>query len=287
MKLSNSPTSSFVPDGRPIEDAWKRITHLGIGAHQDDLETMAYHGILQCFRRPDLWFGGVICTSGGGSPRSGPYADVSNEDMALLREKEQERAAVVGEYGALVQLRHSSAAIKDRNDTALLDDLKEVFSYCRPSIVYTHNPADKHETHVAVALAVVHGLRQLPAASRPERLLGCEVWRSLDWLSDEDKVALDIGGRDHLAAGLLGVYDSQIAGGKRYDLAAAGRRRANATYRHSHQTDVAKEIWYAMDLSPLLRDPALDIDDYVLAYIDKFRDDVASKLRAHRRGSPA
>ena len=36
-------------------------------------------------------------------------------------------------------------------------------------------------------------------------------------------------GRDELAARLAAVFDSQIAGGKRYDLAEQGRRRANAT----------------------------------------------------------
>ena len=35
-------------------------------------------------------------------------------------------------------------------------------------------------------------------------------------------------------AALIGVFDSQIAGGKRHDLAVLGRRRANATYNASH-----------------------------------------------------
>jgi len=39
---------------------------------------------------------------------------------------------------------------------------------------------------------------------------------------------------ENLQFALLGVFESQIAGGKRYDLALMGRRRANATYFESH-----------------------------------------------------
>ncbi len=87
-----------------------------------------------------------------------------------------------------------------------------------------------------------------------------------------------MGGRDHLRAALIGIYDSQVAGGKRYDLATQGRARANATYFESHATDAAESLWFAMDLTPLVRDPGLDIRDFVLAPIDDFRRDVAAGL---------
>ena len=76
MKLHNASNSIFIPDGKPEGEALSRITHLGIGAHQDDLEFMAFHGILACFARDDQWFGGVTCTNGAGSSRSGPYAAI-------------------------------------------------------------------------------------------------------------------------------------------------------------------------------------------------------------------
>ena len=28
-----------------------KTTHMAIGAHQDDIEIMAYHGVLECFGR--------------------------------------------------------------------------------------------------------------------------------------------------------------------------------------------------------------------------------------------
>ncbi|MFP4541109.1 MAG: hypothetical protein ACLFR7_05730, partial [Opitutales bacterium] len=79
----------------------------------------------------------------------------------------------------------------------------------------------------------------LPPEERPERVLGCEVWRGLDWMPDDEKVPLDVSGNLELAQQLNGVFDSQIVGGKRYDLATIGRRRANATFLESHHADAA------------------------------------------------
>ena len=64
----------------------------------------------------------------------------------------------------------------------------------RPAVVYTHNLADKHDTHVAVALRTLAAIRSLPADVRPAAFYGCEVWRDLDWMVDEDKVAFDVTG---------------------------------------------------------------------------------------------
>ena len=79
MKLSNPTAGIFIPDGKPEAEALPRITHLGVGAHQDDLEFMAFHGILECFAHDEHWFGGVTCTNGAGSARQGPYAKCSND----------------------------------------------------------------------------------------------------------------------------------------------------------------------------------------------------------------
>jgi len=278
MKLHDPGASVLVPDGTPVPQALRRITHLGIGAHQDDLEIMAFHGIEACFRKPDLWFGAVTCTNGGGSPRDGAYASFTDEEMAALRRREQEKAARLGEYGALVQLNHRSAAIKDVSSGLLKDDLLEVLRASSPDIVYTHNPADKHDTHLAVVFTVLAALRGLPLEARPRTVYGCEVWRGLDWMDDADKVALDVGAREDLALALVGVYDSQLAGGKRYDLATMGRRRSNATYFQSHEGDAFEQLWFAMDLTPLVRDDSLDVPAFVLSHVDTFRRSVADKI---------
>ena len=116
------------------------------------------------------------------------------------------------------------------------------------------------------------------------------MWRDLDWLSAADKVAEDVGGRDALAAELIAVFDSQIAGGKRYDLAVAGRRCAHATYHESHAVDAATALAYSMDLTPLVRDPALSPLEYVQGLLDRFGNEVRKPLErllgGHERRSP-
>lgn len=283
MKFANQGAEIFVPDGLPVPEALVRTTELAVGAHPDDIEIMALHGILRCFGEAEGWFAGVVVTDGSGFPRGELAARYNLEEIRQLRRKEQRKAAVVGEYGALIQLDYSSAAVKDPSNRSVIDDFKRVLHACRPEVVYTHNLADSHETHVAVALKVIAAIRELPVELRPPALWGGEVWRSLDWMSDDGtKLALDVSAHAPLGAALLGVYDSQLSAGKRYDLAASGRRRANATFHDAHEVDHSRALDYAMDLTPLIRDDSLDPEQYVAALIDRFAADVRSLLRRLR-----
>lgn len=276
MRLHNPTADVFVPDGVPVETALQRVTHLGIGAHQDDLEFMAFHGIVAGYAQRS--FGGVTCTNGAGSPRAGRYAQYTDEQMRAERREEQRQAARLGHYSVMIQLDYPSPAVKQPPAEALTTDLVEILRATRPAVVYTHNPADKHDTHVAVAMATLRALRALPPTERPRAVYGCEGWRDLDWLPDEAKVLLDVTGHDELARRLNAVFQTQIAGGKRYDLAVAARRRANATFLESHATDTAEAVIIAMDLTPLVREPQRDVAEYVLDFVQQFAADVQRKL---------
>lgn len=281
MKSTRETSRWMSPDGESFEPAMARTTHVGIGAHQDDLEFMALHGILDCYQQSDAWFGGVTVTDGSGSSRCGAYADCSDKEMMRIRLQEQENAARIGQYSFISQLGYPSAEVKNSGAAELVEDLARILRATRPEVVYTHNPADKHETHIGVMVAVLKAIRALPLEVRPKRVLGCEVWRGLDWLPDSAKVVLDVGGHENLAAALNGVFDSQIAGGKRYDLAVMGRRRANATFFDSHSTDQLDQAWFAMDLTPLAQQDDLDVREYVLELLHAFSEDVDVKLSGY------
>jgi LmbE family N-acetylglucosaminyl deacetylase len=280
MNFRKPTAELFIPDGATPATAFSRITTLGIGAHQDDIEFMAVPGILDGFANPQRPFGGVICTNGAGSARIGPYAQVTDEEMCQLRRLEQRAAATIGQYGFVAQLDYRSAEVKTPACPELLADLTALIQATRPTTIYTHNPADKHDTHIAVAIAVLLAVRALPKEQRPARLYGCEVWRDLDWLPDSEKQVFDISTRQNLQSALTGVYDSQIAGGKRYDLAAMGRRRAHATFLDSHTADKTELATLAMDLTPLIQDDSRDIAEYVTGFIQLFAAEVRSKLLA-------
>src|ERR1035437_242310 len=102
MQFHNPLSEIYVPDEAPVEEALSRTTHLAIGAHQDDIEIMAYHGILECFGKADRHFTSVTVTNGAGSPRTGLYKDYTDEQMRKVRRQEQRKAASVGEYSAHV-----------------------------------------------------------------------------------------------------------------------------------------------------------------------------------------
>ena len=279
MNFHLNTAEVYIPDDLPLEQALARTTHLCISAHQDDIEIMAAQPILECFQQKNKWFTGVVVTDGRGSPRDNLYKDYTDEEMRLVRFKEQRKAAMIGEYAAQVMLDFPSKMIKDASRSEPVEDILALLRATKPQFVFTHNLADKHDTHVAVALRVIEAIRKLEETERPERLVGCEVWRALDWMVDADKVTMDVSEHENLQSALLGVYDSQIAGGKRYDLASMGRRRANATYFESHGVDLTTGLSYGMDMTPLIRDIHIDPRTFTEALIQNFAQDVTSRLK--------
>jgi LmbE family N-acetylglucosaminyl deacetylase len=292
MKLSQPSAEVWVPDGVNEDGtnekaALGRVTHLAIAAHPDDVEIMALDGILAGFGNHG--FMAVIATNGAGSPRAARYANYTDEQMQLVRRLEQKKAGFTGEYSAIAFLDHSSAGVtntgltntgvKNSRDLALQDDLKSILTVCQPEIIYTHNLADKHDTHVAVALQTIAAIRALPKERHPKKLYGCEVWRGLDWLVDTDKIVFNVSQFENMATSLLGVFDSQIAGGKHYDLATLGRRRANATFLQSHAVDAAEWVDFAMELTPLIQNPQLDPGEYIQTFIQRFAEDVNRRIQ--------
>ena len=227
LKLSRPAAEVFIPDGTSWEAACTRVTHLVVAAHADDVEIMAWHALLHAER-----LAAVIVTDGRDSP---------------TRLLEQKQAASLGHYAAVIWLDHASPDVKQPAYPALASDLNAVLSAVRARWVYTHNLADRHDTHVAVALHTVRALRANP--SSVERVLGCEVWRALDWLQPQDKVTLDVSHLEGRVMPLIGAFDSQIAA-KRYD----------------------------MDLTPLVRDPTLDIARWTLQFVERFAKDVEARL---------
>lgn len=280
MNFYKKSADIFVPDSLEINEALERTTVMGISAHQDDIELMAYQGILECFKQEDKWFTGVTTANGANSPTGSVYSDYDDEKMQAARRLEQRKAAYLGEYSAQIQLNYSSSEIKDSQNENLINDYIKIFKSAKPEVVYTHNLADKHPTHLGVVVKVIQAIRKLDKDERPKKLYGCEVWRGLDWVNDEEKVVFDVSKQQNLANALISLYDSQICVGTRYDLSITGRRSANATYYSSHEVDNSTQLAYAMDLTPLIENDELSITDYICGYIDNFKNDVITKLNS-------
>ncbi|MFA5692044.1 MAG: PIG-L family deacetylase [Acholeplasmataceae bacterium] len=278
MNKYNDKTKFFIPDDKPFNEAIKRTTHMGIVAHHDDIEILAYDGILKSFQNPNKWFMSVVVTDGRGSARGGAYANYTDEEMANIRILEQKKAAIIGEYGLQAFINAKSSETKDPKNTEVILEMKKMIEDANPKVIYTHNLADKHDTHIGVVTKLIKAIRMIDKSKRPQKLYGVEVWRDLDWLLDNEKVSFDVSGRPNLANALVEVFDSQIDGAKRYDLATIGRRLANATFSSSHAVDNADSLIHAMDLTPLIEDDNLDLITFITDAIDRFKDDVKEKI---------
>lgn len=267
----------YIPDGSDEGIAFSRTTDLCIGAHPDDIELMAYHAIAAAVDSRGVrdvadanarWFSGLTVTDGAGSKKAGNYAGYTDENLRRIRAKEQHLAAGIGKYSAQIQLELASREVKE-NRKSVAAKLARVIRELGPEVVYTHSPADRHETHAAVALCVIEALRSLKPKERPQKLYGMEIWGSLDWLAAADKVVFDASSHSNTAQALLGVYDTQIATGKRFDLAAMGRRAANAAFLEREspvQTDMAA---LGLDMTQLMEDgvsPAQFMQEKIRAF---------------------
>ena len=276
MKLLNDNATVYIPNGGDAEAAIKTTTDLCICAHQDDIEIEAFGIISACLQSGGKGvFSGVTVTDGAGSPRSGAFSDCTDEDMKKIRIKEQNAAAKIGGYAAMLQLGHTSAAVKS-GEKAVVKEIAEVIAASSPKTLYTHNLADKHDTHVAVALRVLEAVLSLPKNQRPARVVCLEGWRDLDWLGDGEKAVFD-SSDEKLALKILSVYKSQIAGGKRYDLASIGRRRANATFFASHDVDEASSLCFGFDITDELYS-GKSPEEIINGAIRRFEKDVKARI---------
>ncbi len=286
---------------------FRKVTHLGVGAHADDLEFMALHGILECYGRADRGFFGVTVTDGVYRHLRGT---VEGATLRQLRREEQRQAAEFGCYAAMVQLDVPSATLTpsqrepqgsdtDRLDLAsppgcidgppyptwtdVVGDLRQVLRATQPEVVYTHNPFDRHPTHLGVLHALLEAILGLPPSARPNRLLGCEVWRGLDWLPPDWKVPLPIPDcQATLVRQLLGSFPSQVANGKAYDQAVLGRLQANATFADAYQPDGHSGLAWAVNLTPVIAgETPVALADWVDRALDASNQQVRSALSGH------
>ena len=261
------------------EEDLSKTTHLCISAHQDDVEIMAYSQIFECYNSKDKFFTAVNTTNGSGSPRTGEFKDYTDEEMVQTRIQEQILAAKIGNYHSLIMMMYPSKDIKDFGNRNPVEDLKKIILETKPDVILTHNLMDKHSTHVATCIKVIEALRELKDVYRPKQVIGLEVWRSLDWLSIKDKLCFDTSFNKQLENDVLAVFKSQIAGGKRYDLATIGRRLANATFFESHNTDQMESMNYGLDLTEFVYSDK-NYKDFVNEKLDNFKNEVVDLLES-------
>ncbi|MCK4519129.1 MAG: PIG-L family deacetylase, partial [Candidatus Omnitrophica bacterium] len=207
---------------------------------------------------------GILLSDNRGKPIHPRYKNFSLSKIQKVREDEQKKAALLGEYAGLCFLRYPSAFIRNtRYKKEVEAAVKRLIEKIKPSVIYTHSLTDKHPTHRAAACRVIGALKRTAPDKRPEYLYGIGVWGGLDWLPDSKRKAFDVSGYEELASKLLKAYKSQMFGLHRYDAAVLSRRRANAIFHRSRGFSKSSSIIYAMELTSLINNPKLTIKKYL------------------------
>lgn len=259
-------------------DACQKTTHLAIGAHQDDVEIMAMSGILECFGISHNWFSSVTLSTGTGKNRKDIYRTLSDDELKDVRVEEQKKAAIIGNYAVSISMKYQTQEIRMLDSNAL-EDIKSIILMMKPRIIFMHSPFDNYDTHVAACILTLKALQEVREEYIPERLLGCEVWGSLDWLPTKFKVYLPVQDRENIINACMGVYDSQIYGGKRYDLGVNSRLQSNAVFSLDSKYGYEKKVAFAINLKPLIWKDLNGVLDFIDVVIDSYRKDVLFNLK--------
>lgn len=256
----------------------QKTTHLAIVAHQDDAEIIGYSGIHRCYQSSEQWFSCITLTNGSGASRGGKYQNISDHELSVIRQSEQIKAAQLGEYAYCQQWLCNSKELKT-HQTHAINQLANTIAITRPDTVYTHNPFDKHATHITVMNIALQAIKQVQNndPTYTPKVYGVEVWGSLDWLPELYRIDLDCSPMPNLEQALIGLYDSQIDGNKGYDTAVLGRRLSNATFHSSHSEDTLRSSNIALDLS-LVANGTLSLKSYSQEILDVFINEKKSIL---------
>lgn len=274
--LAGLPAGAVIhlPGGGDPLAALAATTDVGVVAHPDDLELLLAAPVLDARGDPQRRFCGVVCTDGAGSVRPPSMRDLDPAAFVAVRAGEQVAAAEAAGMGAVVLLGLPSEVVcgtgEDRQ--RFVDALGTLLGACGATAVHTHDPADTHRSHVAVATATVTALRRLAPVDRPQRLVGWEGWGDLGWLPDAHVVRAELTGRVGEAVALARHHASQLDA-KRYDTAVAGRWQANATFAAQRQADASDALARGVDLTPLLNDD-VDPQAFICGLVESFADRV-------------
>ncbi|MCB0394873.1 MAG: hypothetical protein KDD25_09945, partial [Bdellovibrionales bacterium] len=163
-----------------------------------------------------------------------------------------------------------SSSVK-RCEPQVVSDIAEIIKCLKPQNLVTHSPFDFHSTHVATVACVFLALMKLKADERPQKVFGCEVWGSLDWVPSRFRVLRPTGFDIEWEKKLIGFHRSQVTSEKDYALGALGRRLANAVF--SEQKENSKSnggIW------------SLDLTQAMEGGLDRYCEEVLAAFSAER-----
>jgi LmbE family N-acetylglucosaminyl deacetylase len=275
----------FSPKSLDLVSALGQSRIVGIGAHSDDLDFMCLSAI-EKGRTADgqSTFFGMILSNGSGSKRGKAFESFSDSDFIELRRREQRESAGISGFTGVLQFSYPSAQVKRKSFAKLQTEVAALLAAAPVEAVFTHSPFDRHDTHRAVCFHVLSAIQSLPRARRPKKVIGCEVWRSLDWLPEKYRKIFPICTTEPQMRRLFSVYQSQILGAKNYVDAVIGRKRSHATFSESHERDAADFCEIGVDLSPVALGKR-SLNQFCDEVLQEFQKEIRQELKGYSNGN--
>lgn len=294
----NKPEAAFYTP----KNAAQKATVAVIGAHFDDVPIGAFGGVLDTgsvtaegFKRnEDQGLLAIITSDCRGSANRGRFANVTKDEMRLLRREEQKQEADLGEYAGVAMLDYSSAELKGGKDEDILKaagDIKKLLLESQPETVYLHAPFDRHETHLSSTLPALIALEQLRNEGKyvPKKVLGYEVWGNHDFVGKViDPEIQKRNGIEGLfvqrslthaemdfQSKMIGCHVTQTEGSKDYVEATIGRQIANETFGEPRESNDIRGQLNMVDLMPIVRGE-MTVTDYVSRFTRAFDEQKAN-----------
>lgn len=265
---------AWTPAGSNIQSALAKANSIAVVAHADDALIMLPDQATAVGGTSGLIE--ILVTDGAGSVL--PPGCRTQSELVALREHEEIRVAQRAGFGGVIFLRASSATVRDTGERRVTQSIAAILACTHPEILVTHNPFDRHPTHLAVLARVLDAICRVPRRAWPLRLLGGEVWGGLDFLPAEIVQAHDISAQIETIGELMRLYETQNIN-QHYDLGAVGRYLSHATFHSSHARNEAVAMALTIDMTALLGRPASSLPDFVVRWFDRARNDQLTRLQ--------
>lgn len=235
-------------------------------AHPDDAEFGCYALIRKCMKEGKRLLV-IVVTTGSKCPLAGSFADRA-EEMERIRAEEQFEAARIGNYSVLM-LGYESADLRGAGSDLVCGVLEQILSQCSAAEIWTHNPFDRHPTHLSVLRLLLAAIRRMNRSKRPTKLYGAELWGGLDHVPAEHIEEFDVSDDLGLRRALIEAFRSQNEA-KNYAAGVPGREAGHATFRASHSNNRMTACDLALNMAPLLEDDTLSLEDWTKQLLDKY-----------------
>ncbi|GGG13550.1 PIG-L deacetylase family protein [Paenibacillus abyssi] len=175
----------------------------------------------------------LLATKGDAGKKNGRAAHLSNEELAVMREKEMEKAADILGISNITYLNYLDGKLNTVDEQMFVDQVVRFLNEHRPKVIVTfpENGGNYHPDHIAISQittsAVLSG--RCPSV---EKLYYAGIREDIDAIQGQPAITVDTNPQWNVKAEALRAHQSQIFAIERYfgDLNACPENRRHEAF---------------------------------------------------------